>query len=227
MVTIHDLSPIDHPEWNTPRFAAWYAFLLPKLARTARRVITDSQFSRDRILEITGLDPDRVVTIPIGVDKRFRPIGVVSNHSRIGKLGLPSAQFLLAVGANSPRKNVQRLLEAWQQAMPDLPDDMWLVIAGSLATDHMFAHDGLDRAVERVHFTGAVSDDDLPVLYANALALVFPSLYEGFGLPPLEAMASGTPVIASNRASLPEVVGPAGLLVDPTSVSDIAAAMVT
>ncbi|MBC7323609.1 MAG: glycosyltransferase family 4 protein, partial [Acetomicrobium sp.] len=121
-----------------------------------------------------------------------------------------------------PRKNLQRLLEAWSVVCSNLPQDVWLVVAGAKGKDIIFKNTSLKKLPPRVYMPGHVPDEHLPALYSGAIALVYVSLYEGFGLPPLEAMACGTPVLISNVTSLPEVVGDAALMVDPYDVDAIA-----
>lgn len=225
VVTIHDVTPIDHPEWNRPGFSAWYRFLLPRLVGSARYVVTVSEFSRNRLLDVTGVDPERIITIPIGVSDTFRPMARADRDATLRNMDLPSKDYFLGLGANSPRKNLAGLLRAWEQVLPEVNANLWLVVIGDTDTQAIFAPGDRVSKPPRVHFTGHVPDKVLPALYGSALALVFPSLYEGFGLPPLEAMACGTPVIAGNRTSIPEVVGSAGILVDPTNTAEIARAI--
>ena len=223
VVTIHDVVPLDHPEWLNRRFAAWYRFLIPRLARRVRHVIVDSDFTRQRLITHSGIGADRITVIHCGVDARFRPQSPQAIAAARAALQLPPGRYVLAVGSLEPRKNLGRLLQAWAQLLPQLPPDLWLVLAGAKGKSLVFADvPELRQLPQRVHRSGHVPDDLLPALYAGAEIFVYPSVYEGFGLPPLEAMACGTPVIVGNRASLPEVVGDAGLSVDPYRVEAIA-----
>ena len=226
VVTIHDVVPLDHPEWLNPRFAAWYRFLIPRLARRVRHVIVDSDFTRRRLTAHSGISDGKVTVIHCGVDARFSPQTQEAIAAARAALQLPAGRYVLSVGSLEPRKNLGRLLSAWQRLLPELPPDIWLVLAGAKGKSLVFAEvPELTCLPARVHLTGYVPDDLLPALYAGAEAFVYPSVYEGFGLPPLEAMACGTPVIVGNRASLPEVVGDAGMMMDPYDVESIAAAL--
>jgi glycosyltransferase involved in cell wall biosynthesis len=129
---------------------------------------------------------------------------------------------VLSVSSIEPRKNVARILQAWQRALPTLPSDLWLVMTGKRGKPSVFGSADFGPAPERVHFTGYVPDTLLPGLYAGAQAFLFPTLAEGFGFPPLEAMACGLPVLTSNNSSLKEVCGGAAHLVNPLDVNDIA-----
>ena len=226
VVTIHDVVPLDHPEWLNPRFAAWYRFLIPRLARRVRHVIAVSDFTRQRLIAHSGISADRISVIHCGVDARFSPQTQEAIVAARAELQLPAGRYVLSVGSLEPRKNLGRLLSAWERLLPELPPDVWLVLAGAKGKSLVFAEvPELTRLPARVHLTGYVPDDRLPALYAGAEAFVYPSVYEGFGLPPLEAMACGTPVIVGNRTSLPEVVGDAAVLVDPYSTDAIAQAL--
>jgi glycosyltransferase involved in cell wall biosynthesis len=222
VVTIHDTAVFDCPESFSPSFAAWYRFLLPRLAQRARQVITDSEFVKERIVAHCGVGRNKVVVVPIGVDSRFCPESVSRLEEAVAALGLPSRRYILTVGSLEPRKNLARLFQAWAAVERELSGDIWLIVVGAAGNSRVFGRSDLGRLPARTFLAGHVEDRLLPALYAGAMAMVYPSFYEGFGLPPLEAMASGAAVIAGNRSSLPEVVGDAGLLVDPFDVEAIA-----
>lgn len=220
--TIHDLIPLDHPEWFNPQFSAWYRWLMPKLASRVSHMIAVSEFTKQRVVDVLGVDPERITVVPNGVDSQFKPATPERISELLTKLGLTGGRYLLSVGSLEPRKNIGRLLKAWERISPALPKDVRLIIAGAQGASLVFAGVKFDRLPARVQFTGYIDQPDLPVLYSGALAFVYPSLYEGFGLPPLEAMACGAPVVTSDGSSLKEVVRDAAVLVDPENVDSIA-----
>jgi glycosyltransferase involved in cell wall biosynthesis len=224
--TIHDLAPLDNPEWFSPRFSAWYRWLMPRLARRVAHLIAVSEFTRIRVVESLGVKPEKVTVIPHGIDQLFFPRPEEEICTTRRKLNIPRSRYFLFVSSLEPRKNLSRLLLAWERAQRKLPDDMWLVIAGAKGRPQVFSDTPIKKDLPpRVHFTGYVAEECLPALYSGAVALVYPSLYEGFGFPPLESMACGTPVIASNTTSLPEVTADAAILVDPLEVDEIISAI--
>lgn len=222
VVTIHDVSVLEHPEWFSRRFGWWHRTLLPPLVRRARAVITVSAFSKARLVDCLGVPEERIVAIPNGVDATFQPIDAAERLPVLRRYRL-HRPYILTVGSLEPRKNLVRLCEAWRRIAPGHPG-IDLVIAGRAGPS--FRHiRAIDRAGSRIRLLGAISDADLPSLYSGALVFAWPSLYEGFGLPVLEAMACGVPVVTSAGSALPEVAGEAGLLVDPTCVDAIAGAL--
>ena len=221
VVSIMDMSPLDHPEWLSQNFSSWYQFMIPRLVRRVRRVITISEFSRERILNYCPDAASKIHVTPLAADQQFHPVDGDAVNSLIEQLKLPSHQYIVALGSLEPRKNLRTLLKAWEQIHTKLPDEVWLVLAGAKGKSHVFGNQSYDVLPPRVHLTGHVPDDALPALYSGALASVYLSFYEGFGLPPLEAMSCGTPVLVSNTTSLPEVVGDAGMMVDPFDVEAI------
>jgi glycosyltransferase involved in cell wall biosynthesis len=217
VLTVHDVSPLDHPEWFSRAYRLWYGQVLPVLARRVRHILTVSEFSRGRILDLFGLPEERVTAIPNGVCSRFRPATEPELEELRGRTGL-AGPYVAVVGSLDPRKNLATLFRAWRQVRDRRPD-LTLAVAG--ATARCFPALGIEEPAG-VRMLGYVPDADLPLLYAGAEAFVFPSLYEGFGLPPLEAMRCGTPVVVSGATSLPEAVGDAGIHVDPHSQDEIA-----
>lgn len=225
VLTVHDLVPVDHPEYLNPRFAAWYRFLLPRLTHRVKHIIAVSHFTKQRLIDAFGVPAENITVIWNGVDERFSLKSEDEIVPAIEKLGIPSRRYVFSLGSLEPRKNLSRLLQAWQKIMSLIPDDVWLVIGGAKGKSMVFEGVNFDPLPPRVFLTGHVPDDLLPQIYAGAIVSPYLSVYEGFGLPPLEAMACGTPVITGNLTALPEVVGNAGILVDPLSVDDIAYAM--
>jgi glycosyltransferase involved in cell wall biosynthesis len=223
VLTVHDIASIEHPEWYSRAFAAWYRWMTPKLVHRVQRVITVSEFSKQRLLALAAVDESHIVVIPEGVDGRFYPRPVQEVERVRQTLSIPSPYYVLSLGTLEPRKNLRGLLAAWASCVLDLPDEIWLVIAGPRGSSRVFSCPEFGSAPPRVHFTGFVADCDLPALYSGALALAYVSLYEGFGLPVLEAMACGTIPVVSDNTALPEVVGQAGLLVNPFDSEAIAA----
>jgi glycosyltransferase involved in cell wall biosynthesis len=221
VVTIHDCAFFDQARCFSRAFAAWYQFLVPRLARAARAVITVSEFSKSRIVELCRVAPEKVHVVYSGVGGQFRPYSADEIAVARQRLALPE-RYALCVGSLEPRKNLSRLLAAWKIAQPRL-NGLSLVLAG--AKGHVFRDAGFDQPPQDVHLAGYLTDELLPAVYAGAEMFVYPSVYEGFGLPVLEAMASGVPVITSNVTALPEVAGDSAMLVDPYNVESIAEAI--
>jgi glycosyltransferase involved in cell wall biosynthesis len=232
VVTMHDTLPLTHPELVFPSRRGQLAWRLKEAAavRWADRIVTVSESSRRAIAAWSGLAPERMHVISEGPDAVFFPRAEDPQAVAVlCRLAVPpDARFLLTVGGLSPHKNLLRLVEGFAHGAPA---DVKLVLVGDLH-DVFHTHVPQIRAAiekhrlqDRVIMTGFVSDDDLVFLYSRAYALVFPSLLEGFGLPAVEAMACGTPVVSSKAGALPEVVGDAGIYFDPTDVASIAAAL--
>lgn len=222
VVTIHDIATLEHPEWFNPWFAKWYSFLIPRLVRAVKKVIVVSEYTKIRLSEMTGVSPEKIEVIYNGIDERFSPKSKEEISIAQKLLSLPSDKYILSLSSLEPRKNLHRLLEAWNIICHKLPKDIWLVLAGGKGKSTVFKNLSFDSLPPRVYFTGYIPDEHLPALYSGAIAFAYVSLYEGFGLPPLEAMACGVPVITSNITSIPEVVGDAAILVNPYDVEEIA-----
>lgn len=222
VVTMHDFATLDHPEWTSKSFNTLYRFLLPRLAKRADAIIAISEYTKSRILYHTGIDESKISVIKNGVDDRFFiKTGSDFKSQIMPKYKIPSERYILSVSSIEPRKNIGSLLRAWEKIQHQVDDDICLVLVGR-QNPKIFSDAGLKNIPERVCFTGFVDDEDLATLYQNALLFSYVSLYEGFGLPPLEAMAAGIPVLTSNTTSIPEVVGDKAIIVNPLSVSEIA-----
>jgi len=225
VVTIHDCIHLRFPEYLPSRAAFAYAHAMIRLAaRKADRVLTVSDASKRDILHYTGVAPEKVVVVHNGLDTRFAAAPDADAIDRVRQRFQLDHPFVLYVGNIKPHKNLERLIAAFASMRADGPDGLKLVVIG----DETSKHPGLRQAVHRhrldkhVRFFGFQPAATLVTFYRLARAFVFPSLYEGFGLPPLEAMANETPVVTSNLSSLPEVAGDAAVLVDPYDVASIA-----
>jgi glycosyltransferase involved in cell wall biosynthesis len=225
VVTVHDVAFLDVPECFSASFRRLYATLVPALIRRAAKVVTVSEFSRRRILERVAVDPDKVVVIGNGVGRQFRPQNAGAIAAARAALGLPD-RYLLAQATSDRRKNLARTLRAWRSALPELPDDLWLVVSGSRDRLHVFGGADAPVDVPRTRFVGYVAEETLAPLIAGAEAFLFPSLYEGFGIPILEAMACATPVLTSDATATCEVADGKALLVDPADEASIARGIV-
>ena len=227
VVTIHDLAFLRIPR-AFPRLQSLRLRLQVRAnARRAAVVITDSEHSRRDLVDAYGLDGGRIHVIPLAAAPRLTQVRDAAALEAVKeKFGI-TRRYVLSLGRLNARKNLLGLLRAFERVGPGLAEPAQLVIAGP----HDFQTDALDRAIaaspcaSAVRRLGAVPSEDLPALLSGAAAFAYPSLFEGFGLPPLEAMACGTPVICSNTGSLPEVVGDAALTFDPSKVDDIAGAL--
>ncbi len=225
--TLYDFSFQFYPETHTLLNRWFLTLMIPRFLRAADRLIAISECTKRDAIKIYGLNATKIKVIYGGVNPRFRPANPEVVRAVRAKYNLPD-HFILYVGTVEPRKNLTTLLEAYiavRERITQFP--LSLVIVGKkgwLYTSffHRLRELGLEK---QVLLTGYVPDEDLPSIYSAADLFAFPSLYEGFGLPVLEAMACGTPVIASNRSSLPEVVGGAGILIDPLDVSGWVEAM--
>lgn len=223
VVTIFDLSFLRFPDSFRRANRTYLRTFTPLSTRRAQRVITISQHTKRDVIRLLGVPAEQVDVIHCGVDPAFRPRPIEEVQAFRQRRGLPE-RFILFVGTLEPRKNVRRLVEAYAQ-IRDLGVRLAIVGGKGWLYEDIFASVERLGLRDEVLFAGYVLAEELPLWYNAADLFVFPSLYEGFGLPPLEAMACGTPVISSNAASLPEVIGEAGLMVAPQDVEGLAADM--
>lgn len=212
--THHDVTWLRHPESFGRRFRAVYGLVVPRLIARSERLLTVSAFSRGEIAAHFGVPPERFTIVPNAADARFRPADADAAAA--------TGRYLLAVSSPNAHKNFARMIEAFERFSRAHPD-VELRVVGSQTRS--FARQEYAGVGQRVRFLGRVDDDELTALYRGALAFVFPSLYEGFGIPPLEAQQCGCPVIAARAASLPDVLGDAALYIDPYDVDDLSGAM--
>ena len=227
VATVHDLGYLYFPEEHGAG-GRWLRHAANRWSATrARRTIAISRATRDDLNRRYGIPPDRIAVVYHGHDPAFRPVRDEAQLAAVRSRHGLEAPYFLFVGTIQPRKNYERLLQAFDRFARETNEPHLLALAGGRG----WQTDRFDRAMrsmqspERVRVLGYVNDADLPALMSGAVALTLPSLHEGFGLPALEAMACGTAVIASNTTALPEVVGEAGLLVDPLDVGAIAEAL--
>ena len=233
IVTVHDLVPIVRPEYRRTAAQRLYTHLVCRGLKAASRIITDSDASAQDLRKLLGVSDERIRVIPLGVDDRFRPLESASEqewaYSILARYRI-ERPYLLYVGGLDQRKNVDGLVRAFSRLKRERGIPHVLVIVGRVrAGDPLFYDPRAD--LERlgiedlVYLLGPVEDDEVRALHTQSDAFVFPSAYEGFGLPPLEAMACGEPVVCSSASSLPEVVGEAGILFDPTNDDELVDAL--
>ncbi len=229
VLTIHDLGFMRFPERYRAAKRRYLHAATSLSARRASHIITDAESGRQEIIELLGVSPEKVSAIPLGVDARFQPLDPAQVEQFRQEKNLPP-RFVLYLGTLEPRKNLPLLLRGFARLRRDQPEaveGVELVLGGAKG----WLYDEIFRLVRELelepitHFPGYVSEEELPLWYNSAECFVYPSVYEGFGLPPLEAMSCGCPVITSNTSSLPEVVGSAGLTVGPDDEAGLSAAL--
>ncbi len=227
VITAHDLSWIRYPETHPAERVEIMNRLFPRSLSRANHVITDASFTRDEIIREFGVAPDRITAIPLAARAIFRPRTELECAPALRECGLSFREFILCVGTLEPRKNLELVIRTYAGMPTEFRARIPLVLVGMKG----WLTSSLDSLIQTLVASGQVrplgftTDDELAALYASATVLVYPSLYEGFGLPPLEAMASGTPVIVSNRSTLPEVVGDAGIQIEPDDSASLRGAL--
>jgi len=228
LLTVHDLSFARYPQTVDPRLYRYLNVAVPRSVRSADHILADSQNTARDLRELWGVPWGKMSILYSGVESRFRPMTDSAELARVQRRYDLPPRFILSVGTLQPRKNYERLIRAFSQLQATAEGHSYrlVVVGGKGWLYEPIFHSVRELGLEKgVLFSGFVDDEDLPALYTLADLFAFPSLYEGFGLPVLEAMACGTPVVCSEASSLPEVAGDAALLVDPTDVESWAEAM--
>ena len=228
-ITVHDLSWIRFPEMHpVERVRAMDKYFQPGLER-ASLILTDSEFVKHELMDVFGVKPERIRPVLLGVEALFYPRSADETRAVLDAHGLVHGQYILAVGTLEPRKNLAVALRAFMQLAPSLRKRFPLVLVGMKGwhTSALEQQIAPLIAAGEIRQLGYLPREDLATIIAGAATLIYPSIYEGFGLPPLEAMACGVPVITSNVSSIPEVVGETGLMLDPQDVDGFAKGMET
>ncbi|HUE84331.1 MAG TPA: glycosyltransferase family 1 protein [Pyrinomonadaceae bacterium] len=227
IVTVHDLSLLLHPDTHREDLVKRARWRLPRMTRVASHIITDSESVKTEVRDHLGVPATKITTVPLAPRKTFHPVSAAESRETLRRLGAED-KFILFVGTVEPRKNLITLVRAFDELLRTMPLGPQLVITGQKGwlTDGLYDSVEKSAVSKRILFTGYVTDVDLRALYSACSVAVYPSLYEGFGLPPLEAMACGAPVITSQIPVMMETASGAARLVDPTSVHELTAALV-
>jgi glycosyltransferase involved in cell wall biosynthesis len=226
LLTVHDLSFIRHPQGAVKTLRKWLNKVVPRSLARADHILADSESTKKDLIELFDLIPTDITVVGAGVEARFQPI---TNEPQLNKVrrryNLPSEKFILGLGTLEPRKNFTGLIQAYNQS--PVRKTHHLVIAGGKGWlyEDIFRAAAASPVTDHIHLIGFVADEDLPTLYSLADIFAYPSHYEGFGIPVIEAMACGTPVICADNSSLPEVAGPAAVQVSATDTSALAEAL--
>jgi len=220
VVTIYDISCFKHPETHPKERVAWHREYLPRALREAKHIIAISEFTKREVCEYFDVSPEKITVTYLGASQGFTPRKESEITKVVQKYNVTPGFYFLAVGTLEPRKNLRTHISAYATLRNTFKEKYPLVIAGYKGWGGAESFPLLEKLQREgyVRLLGYVPQEDLPYIYNGAISLLYPSIYEGFGLPPLEAMASGIPVAVSNRASLPEVVGDSGVLLDPVNV---------
>lgn len=223
IVHIHDLCFVVNPQWYSFSFRTVYNYLIPKIAKRATRVITNSNNSKNDLLQFFGISAEKISLVYWAVDDSFLPKTSQNNQQARSE---EKEDYILYVGSLEPRKNISLLLDAYEILRGSIPGiKTKLVLIGGESPLFASARIKVKNFAEDIVFKGFVTDQELRDYYRKAKVVAYPSLYEGFGLPPLEAMASGTPVVSTRTSSIPEVVGDAAILVSPHDADELASAL--
>ena len=216
IATVHDLSIFKYPEFHPKVRVEYMEKEIYHTIKKADFIITDSNYTKQEIIDFFGYSAHKIEAIPLAVQNNFKPYAKEYTHLFLKSFGLKHAQYVLCLATIEPRKNIATLLDAYEQLPPKIRQYYPLVIAGGKGWNSNDLHQRIDKAQQQgwLKYLGYVAEHDLPLLLSGAKLFVFPSIYEGFGLPLLEAMSCGIPVIASNSSSLPEVANGAAELFD-------------
>jgi len=219
VTTVHDLIPFKYPQTTTDSIRQAHKKRLHWVARESDKIIAVSRSTKEDLISVLRVPEEKIIVIPEGVESRFtpQPLELIDQIKRKYKI---KGEYIFSLSTLEPRKNQAGLIKAFEIVRKMYPD-FTLLLGGRTGWGE------IPKPVEGVLMPGFISENDLPVLYSGASVFALPSFYEGFGLPPLQAMACGAPVVSSNTSSIPEVVGEAGILVDPRNTQDIAAGIIT
>lgn len=229
VATFHDLSIFTWPQCHPKDRVRYMRKELLLTLKRANILITDSEFTRKELAEYFDYPIDKIVSAPLASSGDFYPRDYTNLQSLMAGLGLTAGQYTLFTGTIEPRKNIATLLDAYERLPIELRSQFPLVVCGFPGWSSQDLHRRFELAAQQgwLLYLGYLNSDDLPLLFSGARTFLFPSLYEGFGLPVLEAMASGVPVVCSNAASLPEVLGDAGLMCDAMDVEGLTTAIIS
>jgi glycosyltransferase involved in cell wall biosynthesis len=221
VVYIHDVAVLEHPQWFSKSFAFLYRFMLPRIARNCKAIVTVSHYSKRRIIDVLDISPDKIHVIENGVSDDYASLSICAGKALL-EFGLEEKKYILTVSSLDPRKNIKNVIKAWMKSDLLAQGYKLAFIGGNGGS---FREVDVETDVSNVVFTGYVSDEYLQELYKNAAGFVYMSLYEGFGLPVLEAMKSEIPVLASNTTSLAEIASEHCLSCSPLELSEITKCM--
>lgn len=228
VITVHDLSVFRYAQTHPPERLAQFERYFRLSVDRAAHIITDSETTRREVADFLGFDLSRITAVPLAASPAFQPRTADEIGATLARYGLAPQGYALCVSTVEPRKRITELLHAWKNLPIAVRDRCPLMVTGGSGWLSDAVRDLMDKGAREgwVRYLGFVPEQDLPLLYAGAALFVYPSVYEGFGLPPVEAMASGVPVVVSNASCLPEVTGGAAMLVEPEDIAGFSTALV-